>query len=203
MRSSSFGDARVLVRRFSDARPREAARSLGGVGFIAPSGYRSQYTTGYVKRKGRATTAYHGSLPTDMPYLLARSLPGDNVRAADELPDAGASGPWDYVVEGRLLTTRFTSWVHIVLAVLGVVGPPGRFERYELSFELSVYATTDPGHPLFTRTYAFDERVNVGLYYGHERSERLTLHALESLLAESARDLVTEIEKHQTRRGER
>ncbi len=200
-RSSTFAGERVLVRRFSDARPREAGRSLGGAGLLVPSGYRSEYTNAYVQRsRGGPSTVYYGWLPTDLPYLLARSLPGENVRVADALPDARASSTWDYGVEVRVLETRSTAWVHLGLAFLGAFGTPGRFDRYELSYELSLYATADPERPLLTRAYTFDDRVAVGLYYGRERAERLPLRALESVLAESARDLVTEIEKHEARR---
>jgi hypothetical protein len=199
-RAATFTGKRVLVRRFSDARPREATRSMGGAGVIAPTGYTSEYTMAYAERGARGkVTVYYGSMPSDLPYLLARSLPGDNVSVADELPDAGAGGAWDYVVEGRLLETRNTSWVHLGLAALGVLGTPGRFSRYELSYELSLYAGADPEHPLLTRTYAFDDRVAVGIYYGRKRAERLPREAIESVLAHSARDLITEVEKHEAR----
>jgi hypothetical protein len=199
-RASSFASERVLVRRFSDARPREAGRSLGGAGLIAPTGYRSEYTNAYVQRgKHGSSTVHYGWLPNDLPYLLARSLPGENVVVADALPDAGANASWDYVIEGRLLTTRHTGWVHLGLAFLSAFGTPGRFERYELAYELSLYSTSSPGQPLLTRAYAFDDRVTIGLYYGRKRAERLPLRALESVLADSARDLVAEVEKHRAR----
>jgi hypothetical protein len=95
--------------------------------------------------------------------------------------------------------TRRTSWWSAGLAFLGILGTPGQFERYELRWELSLYAGSDPSHALLTRAYGFDDRVTVGLYYGRKRAARLPLHALESVLAESSRDLVREVEKHASR----
>ena len=195
-----FADQRVLLRRFSDARPEEFSRNLPGGGFFH-GGSRHEYSPTYVDEgKQGAKVVYHGSLPHALPYLLARSLPGDNVRVADALPDAGATAHWDYVVEGRLLRTRDTFRGGVAWIYLAPLGTPTGIRRYEMAYELSVFAADDPHHPIVTRRYDFDEKAKMGLYWSAKRAQLLPLHGLQTLVARSAEDLVAEVAKHQARR---
>ncbi|MEM6992728.1 MAG: hypothetical protein AAF721_19595 [Myxococcota bacterium] len=198
MESPAFEHQRVLVRRFSDGRPERHGKTLPGGGFFH-SGHVSEYTSFYRVREGRDATQYEGWLPTDIPYLLQRSLPGDNVFVADELPDAGAMQNWDYIVEGRVLVTRHTWRSAAAWVLIGFIGTPSMFSRYELSYELSVYHGDDPDHAVLTRTYDFDERVAAGMYYNNKRISELPLYALRTTLERSAQDLVQEVAKHHGR----
>ncbi len=195
-----FVDQRVLLRRFSDARPEEFSRNLPGGGFFH-GGSRHEYSPTYVDQgKQGATVVYHGSLPHALPYLLARSLPGDNVRVADALSDAGATADWDYVVEGRLLRTRDTFRGGVAWIYLAPLGAPTGIRRYEMAYEISVFAADDPDHAIVTRRYDFDERAKMGMYWSAKYAQRLPLHGLQTLVARSAQDLVAEVAKHRARR---
>jgi len=190
----------VLVRRFTDGRPTEYGRHLGGGGVAVPGGYQSEYTLAYHKRGKRgASTIYQGWLPMDLPHLFARSLPGGEIRVADDLPDAGAGQRWDYVIEGRLEASRKSHRTSVALIYLGLLGLPTEFGRYELRYNLRLYDGGNPHQPLLTRTYAFDEKVTAGLYYNQRRLEALPLDALTTTLAESAADVTAEIAKHHAR----
>ena len=191
---------RVLVRRFTDGRPSEYGRHLGGGGIAVPGGYQSEYTMTYRKRGKRgASTVYQGWLPVELPHLFARSLPGAEVRVADDLPDAGAGQQWDYVVEGRLEASRHSHQMSVALIYLGLIGLPTQFARYELRYEVTLYDGADPDPPLLQRSYEFDEKVTAGLYYNLRRIEDLPLDALTSTLSASAADVTAEIAKHQAR----
>ena len=190
----------MLVRRFSDGRPSEYGRHLGGGGIAVPGGYQSEYTMTYRKRGKRgASTVYQGWLPVELPHLFARSLPGAEVRVADDLPDAGAGQHWDYVIEGRLEASRHSHQMSVALIYLGLIGAPTQFARYELRYEVTLYDGADPDQPLLKRTYEFDEKVTAGLYYNLRRIEDLPLDALTTTLSASATDITAEIAKHQAR----
>ena len=193
-------DQRVLVRRFSEGRPSEYGRHLGGGGIAVPTGYQSEYTMTYQKRGKRgASTVYHGWLPVELPHLFARSLSGGEVRVADDLPDAGAGQHWDYVVEGRIETSRHSLRSSVALIYLGLLGTPVQFARYELEYQVTLYDGADPDHPLLRRRYTFDEKVVAGLYYNQRRVDDLPLEALTTTLARSANDVMREIAKHRAR----
>ncbi len=194
----TFEAQRVLVRRFTEGRPDEHGRNLPGGGLFV-GGHVSEYTTGYREKDGRDSVRYDGWLPMDIPYLLKQSLPGDNVVVADELPDAGNGETWDYVVEGRLTKSRSTWRGAVVWLWVSIVGTPSQAVRYELAYELRVFRGSDPDHAVLTRTYAFDERFMVGLYYNNKRMNELPLLALRATVSETAQDLVTELSKHRGR----
>ncbi len=194
-----FGVHRILLRRFSDGRPEEFSRRLPGAGVFV-GGSRAEYPLAFVDEGKRgASTVHHGSLPHALPFLIARSLPGDNVRIADALPDAGANGQWDYIVDGRLLQTRDTYRSGAVWVYAAPLGVPTAVRRYQMSYELSIFEGDDPDHPILSRKYAFDERVSMGLYRSGRRANELPLHALQTIVARSAEDLVLEVAKHRAR----
>ena len=199
---SAFEEQQVLIRPFDDARPRELGDHHGGAGLVFPSGYSTEYDTPYQRKtEGGGFEAFVGWLPADLPHLLRRALPGDNVRVATAVPAPEEAQQWDYIVEGRLLSTRSYSQGLGLLTAFALVGTPAAIEYHRIEYELSLYHASDPQHPIAKRKYKADERVAVGLYYHHRKRRTMPLRVLENVVADSAKDLVREVANHRARRS--
>ncbi len=187
---------RVLVRRFDDLRTPEFAKSFASgaipvVNFVHAGG-RLEYPDhgGLYSQSVRGKSVRRiGGLDTELPYLVARALPGGDVVVEDDLRAEDRDQHFDWFVEGRVLQATATNHASFVLAMFGVVGMPAFFSRQQLRVEITVRRAGSP-RPIFSRIYSFDERRSTGLYYNHDASAKLARRSVKTVVEKAAADIV-------------
>jgi hypothetical protein len=145
--------------------------------------------TGLLRRErhGRVITAA-GSLATAMPAMMQTMM--QQMGLPDRVSVGAVEADADYVVTGRIVRTRFrVDRVPISHLVFGIFGVPFGSSRYDLEYEVTLYDARDRTTPIFTRTYAWNDRRVLGAYYNHEWAYRLFQGGLEQTLPQVVRDL--------------
>lgn len=133
-----------------------------------------------------------GGLDRELPFLLARALPGDNAVVEDELHDLGQAAPnFDYVVRGRVVQTSMTRQESVVLAFVGLLGVPMVFSRQQFHLEIEVHRAD--GRRLIQRRIERDLRRAEGLYYNHGSTNALALEAITESMEEAAHEVMLAI----------
>jgi len=196
---SQRSNKRILILPFEDLRGDEYSRS--GVSNHIPvlSLIYSRGQLNYPEHAGVLRTEEHnrrtvavGGLETAMPQLLGATM------QKMALSSAIASAPgfdfadqqYDYVVAGRIHTTRFDEHSSAALAIAGgLVGVPYVFITYNLAYDITLYDARDRRHALFQRTYGFRDSRAAGLYYNQGWSYPMFVRGLEQTLPEVVFDL--------------
>ena len=147
---------------------------------------------------GRAVATV-GSLPVALPYLLANMIREMRLTSSatplTELNNRSDARRFNWHVRGRVLRTHFASHGNIVpLGLLGILGVPFNFVRYDMEYEVQLFARDDP-QPVFVGRYPFAARRAVGLYYNLSAYHDLVVDALESTLPRVVRDLAVAIHR--------
>jgi hypothetical protein len=140
-----------------------------------------------------------GGLDTELPFLVARALPGQRALADDDPRARGRVGAWDYVVDGRVLQSTATQHSSFALGAVALLGVPVVFSRHELRLEVTVAAAEAKGEPFFQKVYRFDERMAEGLYYHHGSAQKLSERAVKETVERIAKDVVVAVAEHRTR----
>jgi hypothetical protein len=196
---------RVLVRRFDDLRTREFAKSFASgaipVVNLVHAGGRLEYPDHgglYSRSVGGKSVRMVGGLDTELPYLVAHALPGDDVVVEDDLRAEDRDQRFDWFVEGRVLQATSTNHASFVLAMLGVIGMPAFFARQQLRVEITV-RRAGSSRRVFSRIYSFDERRSTGLYYNHDASAKLARRSVKSVVERAAADIVVAVAQEHAR----
>ena len=196
--------ADVLVDRFDDLRTPEYGRAFatGQIPFVnlLHAGGQAEYPehAGLLDGKdGKRPVRRIGGLDTELPFLVARALPGHAL--ADDDPRARQGGAWDYVVDGRVLQSTVTQHSSFALGAVALLGVPMVFSRHELRLEVTVASAKAKGAPFFQKVYRFDERMAEGLYYHHGSARRLTERAVKQTVERIAKDVVVAVAEHRAR----
>lgn len=127
-----------------------------------------------------------GDLEEEYPALLARSLPpGAQV-------SLGAAGASEFVVRGRLLQSTLSYRAHPFLAVPGLVGIPVARSNIRFRVAVELYQGLNPD-PIWSQTYAFDDKRLEGLYYGADGTRELARDALRDSVGRAAADITAVI----------
>jgi hypothetical protein len=201
---TAWDGADVLIGRFDDLRTPEYGRAFasGQIPFVnlVHSGGQAEYPehAGLLDGKdGRRPLRRIGGLDTELPFLLARALPGKRV-VADDDPRARqvSAGAWDYVVEGRVLQSTVTQHSSVALGAVALLGVPVVFSRSELRLEVTVAPAAAKGQPFFQKVYQFDERMAEGLYYHHGSAQKLAERAVKQTVERIAKDVVVAVAGH-------
>lgn len=172
----------IAVRPFVDARGPIAMRALGTsfvpvlnlfhVGFagLVPE----QAGTVESLRDGRPSIVT-GSLERDVPFLLARALPGGRFVEGE----AGA----DYEITGTIERSTIREHVNIVPgAVLSWLGLPLQYVDIDLRWTIEVRRC---GAPALTRTYTHAAKKAGGAYYNRQPARALLIAALRATLEQA------------------
>jgi hypothetical protein len=192
---------RVLVRRFADLRTDEFARSFASssipvVSFVHMGG-RIEYPdhSGLYSGSSRHGDRQRiGGLDTELPYLVARALPGDDVFVEDDLRSDARARSFDWIVEGRVLQATATNHASVVLGLLSIIGMPAVFSRQQLRVEVTLRRAGAQASVL-SRIYSFDERRAAGLYYHHGASGKLARRSVAHVVEIAAADIVRTVAK--------
>jgi hypothetical protein len=197
--------ADVLVERFDDLRTPEYGRSFATAQIpflnLVHSGGQAEYPehAGLLDGKdGKRPVRRIGGLDTELPFLVARALPGQRAMADDD-PRARQVGAWDYVVDGRVLQSTVTQHSSVALGAVALLGVPVVFSRHELRLEVTVASAETKSEPFFQKVYRFDERMAEGLYYHHGSARRLSERAVKQTVERIAKDVVVAVAEHRTR----
>jgi hypothetical protein len=194
--------ADVLVARFDDLRTPEYGRAFATsqIPFVnlVHTGGQAEYPehAGLLDGKdGKQPVRRVGGLDTELPFLVARALPGQHALADDD-PRARTVGKWDYVVDGRVLQSTVTQHSSVALGAVALLGVPVVFSRHELRLEVTVARADAKGEPFFQKVYRFDERMAEGLYYHHDSARRLSERAVKETVERIAKDVVVAVAEH-------
>lgn len=172
-----WAGATVTVDPFEDLRPEQSSTtSYARVQYEHPE-HASAFSAPGIKRVG--------GLEDEYPALLARSLPPG---AQVSLGTAGAS---EFVVRGRLLQSTLSYRAHPFLAVPGLLGIPVAHSNIRFRVAVELYQGANPD-PIWSQTYAFDEKRLEGLYYGTDGTRKLAKEALRDSVGRAAAD-ITEV----------
>jgi hypothetical protein len=204
---TAWDGADVLIGRFDDLRTPEYDRTFpsASIPFVSlvHSGGQVEYPehAGFLNGKdGRRPLRRIGGLEMELPFLLARALPGKGAVADDDPRSRQVSaGAWDYVVEGRVLQSTVTQHSSVALGTVALLGVPMVFSRSELRLEVSVAPADKKGEPFFEKVYGFDERMAEGLYYHHRSAQKLAERAVKSTVERIAKDVVVAVADHRGR----
>lgn len=127
-----------------------------------------------------------GDLQEEYPALLARSLPpGAHV-------SLGTAGVGEFVVRGRLLQSTLSYRAHPFLAVPGLIGVPVARSNIRLRVAVELYQGANP-QPIWSQTYAFEDKKLEGLYYGSDGTRKLAQEALRDSVGRAAADITAVI----------
>jgi len=197
--------ADVLVERFDDLRTPEYGRAFATAQIpfvnLLHSGGQAEYPehAGLLDGKdGKQPVRRIGGLDTELPFLLARALPGPRSLAGDD-PRSRQVSQWDYVVDGRVLQSTVTQHSSVALGTVALLGVPVVFSRHELRLEVSIATAKTQGEPFFQRVYRFDERMAEGLYYHHGSAQKLSERAVKETVEKIAKDVVVAVAEHRAR----
>lgn len=150
--------------------------------------------------QGGAATVTVGSLPSAFPYLLANMMRDmrhtSNATPIDQINTRINLNSFDFVVMGKLRTTRITQHINIVpLAFLAILGAPYIFVDAVMEFEVSVFRSGNMTKPVYSKTYSFAGSRIVGLYYNHSAHFDLFIGALENMISEAVMDIARNTSK--------
>lgn len=194
-------DAHFLLLPFEDERGPEFGYVYPSTFIPIASLFHMGGYTGYPENagilKGRQDDQWVvsvGTLDQAMPYLLATLMEqmklSTNSVPLDSFEVEVAPEPFDYLVKGRLIKTRYNEHVNIVpLGILGLLGAPYRFSDYEMEFEVSVFAAADLASPVLKKTYSFSDEKVGGAYYNHHAAWKMFMAGLENTLPQVIRDV--------------
>ena len=198
----------VLVERFDDLRTPEYGRAFATAQIpfvnLLHSGGQAEYPehAGLLDGKdGKRPVRRIGGLDTELPFLLARALPGQRSLAGDDPRARARVGAWDYVVDGRVLQSTVTQHSSFALGAVALLGVPVMFSRHELRLEVTVAAGEAQGEPFFQKVYRFDERMAEGLYYHHGSAQKLSERAVKETVERIAKDVVVVVAEHRAGRA--
>lgn len=196
---------RVLIERFDDLRTPEYGRAFATAQIpmvnLLHSGGQAEYPehAGLLDGKdGKQPVRRIGGLETELPFLIARALPGSHALADDD-PRARREPSWDYVVDGRVLQSTATQHSSFALGMVALLGVPVVFSRHEMRLEVTVAPADARGEPIFQKIYRFDERMAEGLYYHHGSAQRLSERAVRETVERVAEDVVVAVADHRAR----
>jgi hypothetical protein len=204
---TAWDGAQVLIGRFEDLRTPEYGRAFASASIpfvsLVHSGGQVEYPehAGLLDGKdGRRPLRRIGGLETELPFLLARALPGKGAMADDD-PRARreGAGAWDYVVGGRVLQSTVTQHSSVALGAVALLGVPVVFSRHELRLEVTIAPAAAKGDPFFQQVYRFDERMAEGLYYHHGSARKLGERAVKQTVERIAKDVMVAVADHRGR----
>ncbi len=170
--------ASITVDPFEDLRPDIAtSRGYARVQYEHPE---------HANAFGEPNITRVGDLEQEYPALLARSLPpGAQV-------SLGTAGTSEFVVRGRLLQSTLSYRAHPFLAVPGLIGIPVAHSDIRFRVAVELYQGANPD-PIWSQTYAFDDKRLEGLYYGVDGTRKLAQAALRDSVSRAAADLTAVI----------
>jgi hypothetical protein len=191
------GDRRIVVYPFEELRGAELGRASVSASIplvsLLHAGYRIDYAEHSLPGGGDDPAVATGTLDQALPSLLAAQM-----RRMRLTPNAAATvelGPRadpraDYVVTGKLRRARYEQQESDLLgALLGLLGVPHLFARYELEYEIALYRGGDRATPLLRKSYRFtDSRVG-GLYYHQAPRRALFVRGLQQTLPRVVEDI--------------
>jgi len=151
---------------------------------------------GYEKHRGFVST---GAIGAALPVVLTRVMQQMGFSDDAKVDDGKGDGtPYDYVVTGRIKRTCFRHHDSFITALtVGIFGVPFQFARYELEYEVSLYDAKDRATPLFSRSYKYEAKRNIGLYYNHTWAYPMFVAGLADTLPNVVADLATVLERAQ------
>lgn len=194
----SWSEASVLIESFEDDRSSEYYRTMASSAIPIVNLIHSGATLEYPEHGGLASTKRQryvrrvGGLERELPFLLARALPGDNALVEDELHDLAEDAPsFDYVVKGRVVQTSLTREESVVLGMVGLLGVPMVFSRQQFHVEIEVHRAD--GRRLMRRRIERDLRRAEGLYYNHDSTNELAIEAITESMEEAAQEVMLTI----------
>lgn len=144
-------------------------------------------------RGGRPVVSV-GSMDAAMPYLLATMMRqmklSTNVTPLESVNAKVDLRSFDYVIQGKVNSTKFTEQANIVpLGVLGLIGMPFVFSSLEMSYEVLVFRANDLVKPVLRQTYRFEDSTAVGLYYNQSAAFDMFIAGLETTLPNVVADI--------------
>ncbi len=190
---------RILVMPFSDERGGTWARATATSHIPVVSLFHSGEHFYYPEQSGalRSDLDGHGqmasgALESAMPDLITSMMRRMNLTPhAFTIADGGE---YDYLVRGRLRTTRYSVHSSVLTGVLlGVFGVPCFFTDYYLEYEVELYAGADHSRALMKRSYRFSGSRTGGLYYNAPSAYGLFTRSLEQTLPRVVQDLAVAI----------
>ena len=185
--AAASGGPTIAVRAFADARGTIAMRTLGtsfvpviNLFYVGFAGLVPEQAATVESLRAGKPSIVTGSLERDVPFLLARALPGGRFAEGD----AGA----DYEITGTIERSTIREHVNIVpMAVLSWLGAPLQFVDIDLRWTMEVRRC---GAPALTRTYTHAAKKVGGAYYNRQPARTLLIAALRATI-ERARGDVT------------
>lgn len=143
---------------------------------------------------GQNNTVLVGELTTALPALLATSMRqmklSPTAVTLDEMGPQVELDGFDYVVVGNVISSRLVSQDSALAAfALGVLGVPFQRVDFELAYEVLLYRGDDRTHPLWRRTYAFNDWRVGGLYYNRSSARQLFVRGLQETLKAVVNDV--------------
>lgn len=149
--------------------------------------------------QGGMPTVSVGDFPNAFPYMLAGLMREmrftSNVTPVDQINAKVNLQSFDYVVMGAVKTTAFEQHVNLIpLAIFAWIGAPYIFVDYSMEYELSLYRSNDMNEPIMTKTYTFEGKRAVGLYYNHSAYFDLFIGALEKTIPKAVKDMAKAIQ---------
>lgn len=192
-------EARVLFYPFEDDRGGEFSRAFPSanipvISLLHSGGTRRYPELGLADEGKRGATVYVGELPTALPSMLAdtarRARLTPNAAALTELGPRVDAGEADFIVTGRIRETRLDEHESVLLGcALGLFGVPHYYGRLDVTYEVSLYRSSDRATPLWRRTFKVSDRRVGGLFYNHGLATPMLTRALERSLPEVIQEI--------------
>jgi hypothetical protein len=186
---------RILIMPFSDERGDTYARATPTshmpVVSLFHSGehyfYPEQAGALRSQQDGRGAVA-SGALDSAMPDLIAGMMRRMNL--SPHVFTVTDGGTYDYMLRGRLRTSRYTIHTSVITGVLlGLLGVPCYFTNYQLEYEVELFTAADQAHPVMKQTYRWGGSRTGGLYYNSPTAHPLFTRSLEDTLPQTVRDV--------------
>jgi hypothetical protein len=148
-------------------------------------------------------TVTTGSLATAMPQLMETAMRRMELAATVVSSSPFEVHGYDYVIDGALRRTQFRDRKSAVAAIVGgLFGAPHELVSYALEYEVRLFDARDLAHPIFQRTYQFDDSRVAGLYYNQGWAYPMFQAGLEATLPRAVLDVGAAVAEA-SRRAER
>jgi hypothetical protein len=187
----------LLVCRFADRRGDRFARDPPSnfvpyvpLFYAGKTNYHLDHAGFIARSRGGRPQVVMGSLPNDLPDLLAKSIqrarPAWHIEVTASEDRCRSGGDASFVIAGAIRRTELREHVNFVpLGVLALLGVPHRFIDFVGEFDVEVrHAST--GARAWDHTFRVDERRAVGLYYNRHVAQDLFTGLLRATVEQSA-----------------
>ena len=135
-----------------------------------------------------------GGLDSAIPYLLGglmrRMAFAENWSTVEAVDSQRDLSKFDYVIKGKIKRTEMTTHASVLpCGVLAILGVPFFFVEYHFQFEVVLLKNAQSGETLMRKTYDYEGKKVIGLYYHHTAMYDLFTAGLEQTLPQVVQDL--------------